>query len=116
MRRCWSLLLLYCCSFANNISLLPIYKCFLGKLHSCYNSKEVLTFIEESLARRQDICHFVVENNPSMLHFYGGAVVNEEGSDDNTIPRYIFEFVNFNDLAKHCRKEVLAGWFIKILN
>jgi len=34
-----------------------------------------------------------------------------------TIPRcYIFEFVNFNDMSKRCRKEVLAGWFIKILN
>jgi len=75
MRRCLSLLLLYCCSFANNLCLLPAYnccsfannlcllpicKCFLGKLHSCYNTKEVLTFIEESLARRQDIWHFAL--------------------------------------------------------
>jgi hypothetical protein len=58
----------------------------------------------------------VVENNPSMLSFYGGAVVTEDNSDDNTIPRYIFEFVNFNDMPKRCGKEVLAGWFIKILN
>ncbi|XP_039689008.1 replication protein A 70 kDa DNA-binding subunit C isoform X2 [Medicago truncatula] len=50
----------------------------------------------------------VVENNPSMLSFYGDAIVTEEGSDDNTIPRYIFEFVNFNDLIKRCGKEVLA--------
>lgn len=58
----------------------------------------------------------VVENNPSMLSFYGDAIVTEEGSDDNTIPHYIFEFVNFNDLIKRCGKEVLAGWFSKILN
>jgi len=48
----------------------------------------------------------VVENNPSMLHFYGGTIVNEEGLNDNTISRYIFEFVNFNDLPKRCGKGV----------
>jgi hypothetical protein len=50
--------------------------------------------------------YVVVENNSSMLHFYGGTVVTEEGSDDNTIPRYIFEFVNFmicpNIVGKRC--------------
>jgi len=60
--------------------------------------------------------YVVVEKNSSMLHFYGDAIVTEEGSDDNTIPRYISEFVNFNDLPKRCGKELLAGWLIKKLN
>ncbi|AES69618.2 animal RPA1 domain protein [Medicago truncatula] len=53
--------------------------------------------------------YVVAGKNSSMLHFYGGTVVTEEGSEDNTIPRHIFEFFNFNDLPKCCGKEVLAG-------
>jgi len=42
-----------------------------------------------------------------MLHIYDDAVVVEEGSDENTIPCYIFfKFVNFNDIPNRCGKEM----------
>lgn len=49
---------------------------------------------------------------------YDDAVVVVEGSDENTIPCYIFfKFVNFNDIPNRCGKEmsfkeVLACKFI----
>ncbi|AET02332.1 animal RPA1 domain protein, putative [Medicago truncatula] len=103
---CLSMKLLHCCSFANCIHA-TIPRRFSPSLKKVLQEGKiyVISCFEVSKTKEK---YDVVENNPSMLSFYGGAVVIEEGSDDNTIPRYIFKFVNFNDLPKRCGKEVLA--------
>lgn len=76
--------LLYCCSFAN---------CIHGTIPSRFSSslKKVLQegkiyVISRFEVSKNKVEYVVVENNPSMLSFYGGAVVTDEGLDDNTIP------------------------------
>ncbi|KAK2400766.1 replication protein A 70 kDa DNA-binding subunit B [Trifolium repens] len=44
--------------------------------------------------------YVIVENNTSMLQFYGSTTFKPEEYDDGKIPRYIFEFVHFKELHK----------------
>jgi hypothetical protein len=60
--------------------------------------------------------YIIVENNTSMLQFSGSTTFTPQEYDDGKIPRYVFEFVPFEDLHKRFNKEAHAGMFILLLN
>jgi hypothetical protein len=51
-----------------------------------------------------------------MLQFSGSATFTPQEYDDEKIPRYVFEFVPFEELHKRFNKEAHAGMFILLLN
>ncbi|GAU26226.1 hypothetical protein TSUD_224170 [Trifolium subterraneum] len=46
--------------------------------------------------------YIIVENNTSMLQFSASTKFTPEEYDDGKIPRYVFEFVHFEELDKRC--------------
>ncbi|KAK2423482.1 replication protein A 70 kDa DNA-binding subunit A [Trifolium repens] len=52
--------------------------------------------------------YIIVENNTSMLQFSGSTTFTPQEYDDGKIPRYVFEFVPFEELHKRFNKEAHA--------
>ncbi|KAK2459163.1 replication protein A 70 kDa DNA-binding subunit B [Trifolium repens] len=55
--------------------------------------------------------YIIVENNTSMLQFSGSTTFTPQEYDDGKIPRYVFEFVPFEDLHKRFNKEAHAVYY-----
>ncbi|KAK2429438.1 replication protein A 70 kDa DNA-binding subunit [Trifolium repens] len=52
--------------------------------------------------------YIIVENNTSMLQLSGSTTFTPQEYDDEKIPRYVFEFVPFEELHKRFNKEAHA--------
>jgi hypothetical protein len=72
--------------------------------------------IDNFTAAKNKRRYVIVENNTSMLQFYGSTTFKPEEYDDGKIPRYIFEFVHFKELHKRFDDQAHAGMFILLIN